>query len=207
MAYLVVLRGPNAGSRTRLVGDQARIGRDPHNDLVLNDPAVSPRHAVVRRNSSGRFLIEDQMTSTGTRLNGEFVAAGELNDGATIAIGPMITLRFLDAAGTRAADARPSGKRQPQTVEDAPPLDDVLGAAIPAPAPAPSGPPGRSPRPRRTVSDLLAHPETESHAVLDATKQALDSYHAPSRTRWPLIALMLCVAFLLVAGIYEFACR
>jgi len=36
-----------------MVGQEARIGRSPDNDIVVNDPTVSRQHAVIRRGLSG----------------------------------------------------------------------------------------------------------------------------------------------------------
>jgi pSer/pThr/pTyr-binding forkhead associated (FHA) protein/NADPH-dependent 2,4-dienoyl-CoA reductase/sulfur reductase-like enzyme len=50
------------------VGDRLRIGRNPDNDLVLNDPQVSGGHAEIRRGQNEVVLV-DLGSSNGTFVN------------------------------------------------------------------------------------------------------------------------------------------
>jgi transcriptional regulator with AAA-type ATPase domain len=72
------------------------IGRDPDNDLVLDDPGVSADHCRVRR-SGRRLLLEDRGSTNGTFLNGVRVFVGELRVGGRIAIGHTV-LRLVGPA-------------------------------------------------------------------------------------------------------------
>lgn len=52
-----------------IVGPETVIGRKPENELVIDNPAVSGRHArVVREESSGQYFIEDLNSTNGTYL-------------------------------------------------------------------------------------------------------------------------------------------
>lgn len=83
VAKAMLLQG---GSKVSLK-NLTRIGRSPDNDLVLNDPEVSGRHARIRQDATG-FLLEDLQSSNGTFLNGARVGALErLASGALITIG------------------------------------------------------------------------------------------------------------------------
>jgi adenylate cyclase len=64
------------------------IGRDTQNDLVLDDPRVSRRHATVRQTSNGIF-ISDLKSGNGTFVNNQRIteAGVKLADGDTIKIG------------------------------------------------------------------------------------------------------------------------
>jgi hypothetical protein len=64
----VVKSGPEAGRRVELDVEIA-IGRQD-GDLVLEDPEVSRRHAVLRR-SGGSVVVEDLESTNGTFVNGE----------------------------------------------------------------------------------------------------------------------------------------
>ena len=52
-ALLLVMRGPNAGSRFRLDGDLTTAGRHPDSDIFLDDVTVSRRHAEFYRHGAG----------------------------------------------------------------------------------------------------------------------------------------------------------
>lgn len=53
---------------------QLRIGRAEDNDVIIDSPAVSARHAELRRQPDGRWLVQDLESAHGTRVNGESVA-------------------------------------------------------------------------------------------------------------------------------------
>ena len=96
LGYLVVQRthaqGPRLGERLPLRALSA-IGRDSGNDVVINDDAVSARHAVVELND-GTWWVSDQGSTNGTLLNGSRVARPErLRDGDVIDIG-RVGMRF-----------------------------------------------------------------------------------------------------------------
>jgi pSer/pThr/pTyr-binding forkhead associated (FHA) protein len=65
---VVVKTGPEAGRRVEL-GTEVVIGRQDA-DLVLEDPEVSRRHAVLRR-SGESVVIEDLNSTNGTFVKGE----------------------------------------------------------------------------------------------------------------------------------------
>jgi hypothetical protein len=65
---IVVKTGPETGRRMELGVDVA-IGRED-GDLVLEDPEVSRRHAVLRR-SGESVVVEDLDSTNGTFVNGE----------------------------------------------------------------------------------------------------------------------------------------
>jgi putative peptide zinc metalloprotease protein len=80
------------------------IGRDPSNDLVLEDPGVSRRHAVVRTASFGGFAIEDCGSRGGTFVEGErAIGPARLRDGDRVRVGG------IDLRAERVRDAGSSG--------------------------------------------------------------------------------------------------
>ncbi len=59
------------------------IGRNSDNDLVLNDPHISRKHAELCF-SEGRFLIRDLDSTGGTFVNDEKVTERQLSPGDVI---------------------------------------------------------------------------------------------------------------------------
>ena len=95
-ALLVVMRGPNAGSRFRLEGDLTTAGRHPDSDIFLDDVTVSRRHAEFYR-EGGRFTVRDVGSLNGTYVNGSRIEEAELNGGDEVQIGKF-RLQFLTGA-------------------------------------------------------------------------------------------------------------
>ena len=62
------------------------IGRDPQNDVVLDDRRVSRKHAEIRLRL-GRFTLYDLQSTNGTYVNGRRVAEIVLSDGDRLSIG------------------------------------------------------------------------------------------------------------------------
>lgn len=67
----------------RLVTDRVAIGRKLDNDLVLDNPRVSRRHALIQ-NSAGQFVIEDLQSTAGTMVNGRPIRSVALQPGDVI---------------------------------------------------------------------------------------------------------------------------
>lgn len=77
MAILQVLKGLNPGKSFTLDGDEAVLGRNATCQVVLNVPAVSREHAVVRR-VNGQYFIEDLESRNGTFVNNQEIKARTL---------------------------------------------------------------------------------------------------------------------------------
>src|SRR3954447_17243370 len=63
--------GDHEGEEVRVRDEPLVIGRDAGCDLVLPDPEVSRRHAVVRPLPDGRVEIENISSKNGTFIEGE----------------------------------------------------------------------------------------------------------------------------------------
>jgi pSer/pThr/pTyr-binding forkhead associated (FHA) protein len=85
-ALLVVLRGPNAGSRFLLDSDFTSAGRHPDSDIFLDDVTVSRRHAEFYRHGD-RFTVRDVGSLNGTYVNRERIEDAELFGGDEVQIG------------------------------------------------------------------------------------------------------------------------
>jgi len=116
----VVKTGPEAGRRVEL-GVEVVIGRQDA-DLVLRDPEVSRRHAVLRR-SGESVVIEDLDSTNGTFVKGERIRRPiTVGPGDQVRIGrttleiepdwqaaETVVLPTLQPDEIRSAEARPSG--------------------------------------------------------------------------------------------------
>lgn len=111
---LVGLTPPFTDSRFRLQPERTRIGRDPENDVVLNEADVSLEHARILR-SGGEWRAVDPGSTNGTFINGERVHQGALQYGDQISFGPA-TFVFapgdLSAEAVRAMQAKPGRHRR-----------------------------------------------------------------------------------------------
>ena len=72
--------------------ERTTIGRKAHNDIQIDNLAVSGEHAVIVTILNDSFM-EDLGSTNGTLVNGEPVIEKELTDGDMIAIGQN-TMRF-----------------------------------------------------------------------------------------------------------------
>ena len=83
---------PRAVSRYLLFpeGESRQVGRDPGNDLVLEDPRVSSRHARLQWQSS-RWTLVDLASKNGTFVNGMPVEDTPLTDEDWISFGGLLS--------------------------------------------------------------------------------------------------------------------
>jgi hypothetical protein len=96
---LVVVRGPNAGSRFLLDREATTVGRHPDSDIFLDDVTVSRRHAELLR-TSGQMTVKDLGSLNGTYVNGERVDERALGTGDEVQIGRF---KLLFVAGESSA--------------------------------------------------------------------------------------------------------
>lgn len=71
-----------------LADKQVSIGSGDDNQLTLNDPSVSPRHARIVATSDG-FVIKDNGSHLGTFVNGAAVAQAKIVAGDVIKLGEV----------------------------------------------------------------------------------------------------------------------
>jgi adenylate cyclase len=86
------------------------IGRDVSNDVVLDDPLVSRRHAMICRLQGDTYYLIDEGSSNGSYLNAKRVALPSVvNNGDSITIGAA-NIRFErignDSPSARVTDSR-----------------------------------------------------------------------------------------------------
>ncbi len=88
LGVLLVVRGPNAGSRFLLDREVTGIGRHPEADIFLDDVTVSRHHCEVTR-QDGQFSVRDMGS-----LNGTYVNGARLDDGPLLASDELQVGRF-----------------------------------------------------------------------------------------------------------------
>jgi DNA segregation ATPase FtsK/SpoIIIE, S-DNA-T family len=118
-----VVGGPDAGLTFPLRPGDVVLGRHTSCDLVLSDPEVSRRHAVVTVSAAG-VCVRDLSSTNGTLIDGRQVAASPeaLGEGAVLSVGASslaVSERFHastdldDAPDGAAAVHRPPRQRPP----------------------------------------------------------------------------------------------
>lgn len=143
-AHLMVTQGPHSGQRFPLNKESITLGRAPDNDVVVNHPQVSRRHAHITRRD--KWLVLEDLGST----NGTFVGKRRLTGphtlepGNVIGLGTAVKLTFQEESPT--SPAQPKQRADSDTlrmnVDQAPPR-------FPPPPPRPSEPPS-SWQPKKT---------------------------------------------------------
>ena len=89
-AVLTVTAGPDTGFKFRVKPSAATtIGRGSDNDIVLDDPATSRRHAHIEYRD-GMYVLTDLGSANGTLVNGQRVTVKGLADGESIQIGQNV---------------------------------------------------------------------------------------------------------------------
>ena len=91
--YELVYEVEGRPQRYRLTGPEVFLGRSSENEVVLNDFSVSRRHAVIRQEKD-RWVIVDQNSTNGVKVNGRFVASSPIAPGDVLTVGTFtLTVR------------------------------------------------------------------------------------------------------------------
>jgi serine phosphatase RsbU (regulator of sigma subunit)/pSer/pThr/pTyr-binding forkhead associated (FHA) protein len=77
MASLLIIKGPNHGTTVPLDSEKIVLGRNAECGIVINLPAVSREHAMIRR-IQGKYYLEDLRSRNKTFLNGQEVGTRTL---------------------------------------------------------------------------------------------------------------------------------
>jgi hypothetical protein len=83
MAKIILMKGDTILCETWLSKGRLTIGRRPHNDIVIDDLAISGEHAVIV-SAHGDSYLEDLNSTNGTKINGQPVKTHFLQDGDVI---------------------------------------------------------------------------------------------------------------------------
>jgi hypothetical protein len=129
---------PPVGSPIDLKSDRALLGRDPGADIVVNDPSVSRRHAILERRPEG-WAVFDQRSANGTWLDNVRIEQALLQPGQQLRLGAVAFSVDLPGAmprGLSTIPPQPNISPYGQPAYQQPPPPPVY-----QPAPAPAYPP------------------------------------------------------------------
>ena len=94
---LILQTGPEAGKEFPLEKAEVFMGRDTNNDIVINDPEISRRHARLIREGDD-YLYEDLGSTNGTFIQGQRLAAPTLlKHGMILTIGERVMISYMIA--------------------------------------------------------------------------------------------------------------
>jgi pSer/pThr/pTyr-binding forkhead associated (FHA) protein len=135
---LILLSGAGAGTEYPLEKTELQLGRDLSNDIVINDPEVSRRHAHLILQGDG-YIIEDLGSTNGTFIRGQRLAAPTvLRPDETITIGEKVNLKYEVISSDQSATVVVQ-RRGAEVIQ--PPVAPTPAYAPPAIQPAPIAPP------------------------------------------------------------------
>ncbi|MDZ4251044.1 MAG: FHA domain-containing protein [Sulfuritalea sp.] len=146
MAKLILSMETTMLKEIPLTKERTTIGRKPHNDIQIDNLAISGEHAVVITILNDSFL-EDLGSTNGTFVNGQSVKKHFLQNGDTIELGKY-RLKYVAEIPQQTAAAdfektmilRP-GAAQKAAAQPAAAPDTSVANAAPAAAPTPAAVP------------------------------------------------------------------
>ncbi len=207
---LILQSGSGAGTEYPLEKTEIFLGRDLSNDVVINDPEVSRRHArlVLTGNT---YAMEDLGSTNGTFLRGQRLSAPVLlNPGEFITIGEKVFLKFeaasIDPNATVAAFRRPAAEPPTSVAPGSQPFIPQQPAA-PRYVPPQPAVPQYSPQqpaapqfiPQQAAAPQYVQPQPVQPVYTPPTPAA-PVYQAPparKKSGW-LVALLVVVGILLI---------
>jgi predicted component of type VI protein secretion system len=213
---LVMQKGPNPGKIFELAQEEATIGRDISNRIVINDPEVSRRHARLTLQSGG-YVIEDLGSTNGTFVDGQRLMGPHLlRPGQTVLLGEKITLSYealgFDPNATLVGVA--SGAPAPQETYRVAP-GDAYSAAPPTPPTVPEPQPAYAPPPAapayKPAAPVYAGPPpaapVEAYESVEGVYEGQEEEEAPQKPwKWVLIGCGVVVVIFccLAVGVLAF---
>ncbi len=142
MAKLILSMDSTVLKDIPLTKERTTIGRKPHNDIQIDNLAISGEHAVVITILNDSFL-EDMGSTNGTFVNGQSVKKHFLQNGDTIELGKY-RLKYVSEVPQQTSNAdfektmilRPGAAQKPAEPAVAP----APQPSTPSPAAAPATP-------------------------------------------------------------------
>ena len=112
----MVTAGPRKGAEHTLADELTTIGRGSDNVLVIPDISVSRQHSRVEKQGE-RWVVLDQGSGNGTRVNGKQVDKYPLQHGDEIEMGDT-KLQFVEPGGVLVKGGTPSSPVIPRLASE-----------------------------------------------------------------------------------------
>jgi hypothetical protein len=183
---LVMVRGPQSGQVFELPRGSISIGRDPGNQVVIQDAQVSRLHARITP-QGGLMVLEDMGSTNGTTVNGLSISGPHtLAHSDEVGLGDNVTLIFY---------GRPTGDGGETVVA---PRRAYVGPSPAAAVSQPSSAPAYGPPPApayEAVPEAGYQPPAPEYG---APAEYDEIYEEETGYNWALIGGCLLVAIILV---------
>lgn len=102
---LIAKEGPASGVSYTLEQQEIFIGRDLSNDIVINDPEISRRHARLYKQGNA-YILEDLGSTNGTSVNSKRLTGPcKLNHGEAVGMGQNISFIYESDEPTNSEQA------------------------------------------------------------------------------------------------------
>lgn len=88
---------------------QVTVGRQEGNDVVVDDPRISARHAVIVRDRNGNYEVRDLGSKAGTYINGVRQERRLLHPGDKLSFGPLKCIFLMEETERPVNRQRPAG--------------------------------------------------------------------------------------------------
>ncbi len=108
---LRLLNGPRAGESFEVPASGLLVGRKAGNDLQLDDPSLSGRHAFLRADGA-QVQVEDLGSTNGTKIDGEKIERGTAGVGTVLTLGKL-KLAVVGGTEAPASEAAPAAAPSP----------------------------------------------------------------------------------------------
>lgn len=183
---MVMRSAPSIGKEFPLEKTEIFVGRDLSNDIVINDPEISRRHARLFA-QGGSYVLEDLGSTNGTFINGQrLVGPAILRPGDSVTFGERVNLVFesadFDVDATVVSPAsRPAYDSQPPAQVYSPPPGQPAEPVYP-----PAG--GQYPAPVRRA---------DNYAGQVPSAYAPEAYDVPAKRPFPYVWVIVVAVLLL----------
>lgn len=104
-ATLRAIDGVNRGRTFIVPPGTTSVGRAPENDIVLDSPDVSRRHARIEC-GRGEIRVQDLNSTNGTRVNGEPIRVADIEEGDELSFGSQRLVVEMHTAPPRRGGIR-----------------------------------------------------------------------------------------------------
>jgi pSer/pThr/pTyr-binding forkhead associated (FHA) protein len=194
-SFRIVLKsGPTPGKAFPLEKPEMFIGRDLANEIVINDPEVSRRHARLYLQNN-YYVLEDMGSTNGTSVNGQRLTGPYLlRPGEQITFGERVNLVF-ESAVPPATQATESVQQATYPTPQAPSAQPTYYPTPPAapynPPPAQAQPPAYNPPqptyapPPAQQAPAYAPPPVQPPAYNPPAQQGYDAGAYPAQVVYP----------------------